>query len=383
MKVLILGTDAFSRGGVQRYTHMMASAMGEIAGEESVELLTVVERDAGPERLGFGYLGGGGRIPGLRAKLGFMSLAPYHIASLRPDLIICTHVNVTPVALVAKTLFGTRYYTSAHGIEVWDDLPWLKETALRRSDLVLAVSEFTKDQLVRDHGIDPSKIGILRNALGSDLLHRAGRAGPVDRPAKGPVILTVGRISKEEQYKGQDVIIRSMPAVLGEVPDARYVIVGEGDDRSRLEELARRTGVQDSVAFTGWVDEDDLPAYYRSCDVFAMPSRVEKRNGRWTGEGFGIAYIEAAAFGKPVVASKHGGSKEAVLDGETGLLVDPTDTREVASALIRLLKDKSLATSMGRRGRDWVAAGFTFEVFKRTLARVVHEPRSEVVASSK
>ena len=93
-----------------------------------------------------------------------------------------------------------------------------------------------------------------------------------------------------------------MPAVLGEVPDASYVIVGEGDDRDRLENLARETGVRDSVVFTGWVDEDELPAYYSSCDVFAMPSRVEKRNGRWTGEGFGIAYIEAAAFGKPVVA---------------------------------------------------------------------------------
>jgi glycosyltransferase involved in cell wall biosynthesis len=362
MEVLVLGTDAFSRGGVQRYTHLIARAMGEIMGEQSVRLFTVVERDTGPETLGFSYLGGGGRSPGLRAKIGFTSLAPYHVARRRPDLILCTHVNVTPVALLAKMLFGIRYYTSAHGIEVWDDLPWLKETALRRSDLILAVSGFTRDRLIKDQRIDPLSCGLANPVVRGDAAAEVcGR----------PMILTVGRISSEEQYKGQDVVIRSLPAILKEVPGACYVIVGEGDDRDRLERLARESGVRDSVFFTGWVDEDELPAYYHACDVFAMPSRVEEHGGKWTGEGFGIAYIEAAAFGKPVVAGIYGGSGEAVLDRETGFLVDPTDADQVASVLTRLLKDKSLARGMGTRGKEWVTTNFTFEVFKKTLQDLI------------
>ena len=140
------------------------------------------------------------------------------------------------------------------------------------------------------------------------------------------------------------------------------MIVGDGDYRPYLQELADEMGVSDQVLFVGEKSDDDLKAYYRNADVFAMPSRQE---------GFGIVFLEAMAFGKPVIGGNHGGTPEVVIDRETGFLVDYGDVDAVASCIIRLLSDQELCTRMGEAGQRRVEENYTFEHFRMRLTRLL------------
>ncbi len=185
-------------------------------------------------------------------------------------------------------------------------------------------------------------------------------------------ILSVGTVSRESAYKGFDTVIRALPEVLRTFPNARYVVAGEGDDIEGLKRLARDAGVEERVEFTGGIPDAELAALYRSCEVFALPSRTEPPNGKgWQGEGFGRVYVEAALAGKPVVGSTGGGAAEAVLHEKTGLLADPESVAEVAGSLIRLLGDPELAGRMGREGRRWASHTFTVPVVRRALEKML------------
>jgi phosphatidylinositol alpha-1,6-mannosyltransferase len=193
----------------------------------------------------------------------------------------------------------------------------------------------------------------------------AARAG-LDAPSGGPrvqgppTLVTVSRLAAS--YKGHDVLLRALPAVRERVPDAEWVVIGEGRLRPGLEAAARDAGLGGAVRFLGAVSDAERDGWLARADVFAMPSRLP--GGGVAGEGFGIAYLEAAARGTPALAGNVGGAVDAVVDGETGLLVDPTDAGAVADALIALLSDRGLARRLGAaaaeraRGYAWpVIAG--------------------------
>ena len=146
-------------------------------------------------------------------------------------------------------------------------------------------------------------------------------------------------------------MMRAMPLIRERSPDARWVVVGEGSLRSELEALARAEGVADWVTFTGSVADEARDAWLDKSDVFVMPSRLVP--GSLGGEGFGIVYLEAGAHGLPCVAANVGGSTDAVLDGETGLLVDPTSHTAVADAIVTLLLDHELRSRLGEAGRAY------------------------------
>jgi phosphatidyl-myo-inositol dimannoside synthase len=173
--------------------------------------------------------------------------------------------------------------------------------------------------------------------------------------AGGPVVLSVSRLVKR---KGQDVLIRAWPQVLRRFPEATLVVAGDGPQRLRLERMVRERGLDDSVVFTGMLEDPMLPALYAAADVFAMPAR--SRILGFELEAFGIVYLEAAAAGLPVVAGDSGGVADAVLHGETGLVVDGRDLDEVAKALLALLEDEVLAKSMGLAGRARVEREFSW-----------------------
>jgi phosphatidyl-myo-inositol dimannoside synthase len=164
-----------------------------------------------------------------------------------------------------------------------------------------------------------------------------------------PVIVCVSRLMPR---KGQDTLVRALPLVQRSVPDAALLLVGGGPYRSRLESLAADTGVSESVVFTGTVPWTDLPEYYGVGDVFAMPCRT--RLGGADVEGLGIVYLEASACGLPVVAGDSGGAPDAVVDGQTGYVIDGHSVNEVASSVRALFTDRPLGREMGNRGRDWV-----------------------------
>ena len=277
------------------------------------------------------------------------------------------HAHVASPAVAAmRRMLATRTAQIFHAEEI-PARPKLAAFAVREADLSIAVSSYTAS-LIAATGATPRRLCLI--SPGVDIPGDAV-AQPSDRPA----IVTVARL--EERYKGHDVMIRSLPLVLAKVPDALWVVIGEGSLRPGLEQLARTYGVQDAIRFLGSVSDEERDAWLRRCRLLAMPSRLPA--GGLAGEGFGIAYLEAGAFGKPVVAGDVGGAVDAVADGESGLLVDPRDPVAVADAITRLLLDRALAERLGKAGARR-AARFGWPVFvqrvEAQLAEALGDPRT-------
>lgn len=268
---------------------------------------------------------------------------------------------------------GVPYVVATHGSEYWFSLtPGFAASmrvATRKAARVLAVSRYTGRVIrtvvprnvplsVVPPGVDPGRFRPGSDGRSVRERHRLGHR---------PVVLCVSRVVPR---KGQDVLIRAMPSILRRAPDAALLLVGDGADRRRLEELARDLPA-DTVTFAGEVADEDLPTYYSSCDVFAMPCR--SRLAGLEVEGFGIVFLEAAAAGKAVVAGDSGGAAEAVVGGETGVVVNGRDVGEVADAVASLLCDPARAASMGVRGRERVERTFAWPAIAARVARHLRE----------
>ena len=287
------------------------------------------------------------------------------LAQLAPELKVAYlgHPYLAPLGMFLQ-LFNRRlqYWVAAHGMEVWQPLPLVRRLGLRRAYGITAVSADTALKMAQAQRLDPRKVFHLPPALESGFANQPIHAAPLDVPPGSRIILSVGRLIAAEPGKGFDTVIRALPQVLRQVPNCCYVVIGIGDDRERLERLAQEKGVRDHVVFAGEQTSDHLKRYYAACDVFAMPSRQE---------GFGIVFLEAMAFGKPILAGHHGGTPEFVTDGQTGYLVKHDDDGEVATRLIRLLQDDECRRSMGEAGRRWVEENYSFEQFRCRLLSVL------------
>ncbi len=293
----------------------------------------------------------------------------------RPDEIHCDQLDSAIVALILKKVWRIPYLTYAYGMEVTDGrLRSVRDRVFRNADTVIAISEHMRELLVREVGVAPDRVHVIHPGVDVEVFvprsrptELVGRLDLTDRR----VILTVGRLVGRERSKGQDTVIKAMPAILAEVPEATYVVVGDGPERARLESLAKEAGVASRVVFAGSVSDEELPDYYNLCDAFAMVSRRRStQKGGHRGEGFGIVYLEAAACGKPVVAGDDGGVAEAVEDGKTGLLIDPTSVEATAKSLVRLLRDEDLARRLGQSGRERVCADFTWDRAADQLVKI-------------
>jgi phosphatidyl-myo-inositol dimannoside synthase len=259
-------------------------------------------------------------------------------ARFRPAITLSAHILASPAASAIRRLLGARTVQYFHAEEIGAK-PRLASFAAREADLSIAVSSYTAG-LLAAAGAPAGRIRVLAN--GADV---PVEATPL--PVERPTVVTVARI--EERYKGHDVMVRALPLVLAKVPDAQWVVVGEGSLRPAIEALASTYRVTDAIRFLGAVPDHERDEWLRRAHVFAMPSRLPA--GGLAGEGFGIVYLEAGAFGKPVVAGNVGGSVDAVVDSETGLLVDPLDPVAVAEAIVALLSDSALARRLGAAGR--------------------------------
>jgi phosphatidyl-myo-inositol dimannoside synthase len=289
----------------------------------------------------------------------------------RYDLTICTFIGLAPVAALMQLLFRTPFWVTCHGVEAWRRLPFTGRLALKMADRVIPISRFTAEKIAEVNEVSRRKITILYNAVPDEFAARLASRNGSPRARHQNNLLSVGMLSKKMSYKGFDTVIRALPKILETVPDLRYTVAGDGDDKERLSRLAAELGVAEYVDFVGEVSDSELAAHYRACDVFVLPSSLSQANGNWQGEGFGRVYVEAALAGKPVVGSRDGGAAEAVSDGRTGLLVDPSSASDVASALINLLQAPDLAARMGREGQRWARENFSVSVLRRQLREML------------
>lgn len=271
----------------------------------------------------------------------------------RPQVVQLATVSEGYLGLWMRRWLDLPFVIYAHGNEILEvlDNMWPKSRlALQQADLVIAVSRFTADW-VRKAGVVEDRIEIVHPGCDvnyfrpldptTDLQQRLLGSRSDDR-----VILTVGNLVPR---KGHDVVIRALPQLLSSGLEATYLIVGNGPHRTALEKLAQEAGVRSRVIFAGQLAFEDLPHVYALSDVFVMPSRqqLELRDV----EGFGLVFLEANACGKPVVGGRSGGVGDAIVDGVTGLLVDPDDPEDVANAIRRILTDAEFAKRLGQQGR--------------------------------
>jgi phosphatidylinositol alpha-1,6-mannosyltransferase len=296
-----------------------------------------------------------------RSKVRFLAEA-LRLAQQEPAFVLAAHPNLAGPAH-AMRFFAPRLRVAVmtHGIEVWTPLPFLRRHALRRADLVFAPSRDTAQKVKAVQGVREEKIRRLAWALDPDFLALAAAAEKLPVPAgfpEGRIILTVGRWSANERYKGADLLIRAMPKLAEAVPDVQLVAIGDGDDRPRLQEIAKGLGVSRQVHFLPSLAKPELAACYARCDVFALPS---------SGEGFGFVFLEAMALGKPAVGAARGGIPDLIEDGVNGFLVPPDDPERLVAALRALLLDESLRRTMGERARRQALEECSFERFEKEL----------------
>lgn len=278
------------------------------------------------------------------------------------------------IGLICKKLLGIPYILWVYGGETTPVYMSNKYTAywakviLDNAEKLVTNSKYCQKEFL-DYGFPAERCPIV--LPGTDPQFFTPGEPPAQlmkkwNPAGKKVFLTVARVSER---KGHDLVIKSLPEILNNHSDLLYLIVGNGPDRERLENLAGELGVSDTVKFCGFVPDADLPDYYRMCDVYTMPNR-EVFDSTDSIEGFGISFVEASACGKPVIGGISGGAVEAVADGYSGYLVDPDSVKEFCKAAEKLLSNDSLRKKIGEQGRkraekemDWkTRAGVVLEI---------------------
>jgi phosphatidyl-myo-inositol dimannoside synthase len=321
MRLLALVGDAFGgRGGIAQYNRDLLTALAG-ADRDSRILVLVRHGPATPAM-----------PPGV-AQLARGHKAGYVLTALRLaltagrfDAVFCGHLNLASLADRVARLACAPLWVQVHGSEAWTPLSPARMRAAERAALVTSVSRHTRRRFLGFCPVDPGRVRVLPDTVGRQF----GPGPKLDRLLDrhrlrgSKVLLTVGRLAATEREKGHDRVLAVLPELVATNPDIVYLVVGDGDDRPRLEELARRLGVADHVRFAGVATAAELPDYYRAADLFVMPS---------TQEGFGIVFLEAAASGLPVIGGDRDASADPLADGAFGRLVDPADSGALLAAI--------------------------------------------------
>ncbi|MGI9316027.1 MAG: glycosyltransferase family 4 protein [bacterium] len=329
MRILSLVTDGFGgQGGIALHCRHL---LGALCSCEHVEVVHALPRvkplyyEPLPEKLR--YLDQSADTPYSYT----LAVAKETTSQGRWDIVFCEHINLLWLAAAVATLHKAKLILVIHGFESWTAPQNLQRWSLDRVDRVISVSNVTKDRFLSWSKFASCKISVIQNAV------ELAQFAPGPRPdyllqryqiSDEPVIMTLGRLSEKEQSKGFDLVISILPQLLKTNPGLRYLIIGEGKDRQRLEQLCHSVKVSEQVTFCGEITNAEKADHYRLADAYIMPSRLE---------GFGYVFLEALACGLPVVGSLIDGSRDALLNGTLGELIDPDKPQSLYDAVLRAL----------------------------------------------
>jgi phosphatidylinositol alpha-1,6-mannosyltransferase len=336
VRVLVLTPDfPPSPGGIQRLVQRLASSWHDV----DARVLTSAHTGHSPrepaQRWSVRSVGTRGPF-GRRSRLAILNvMALLETRRFRPDIVLSCHAVTAPAAWTLSRVLGLPYLQYVYGKEVVHR-PHLSRFAVRHAAGVIAISRYTCSLI--EPWIDPKALHLI--PPGVDLPPFHGR-----RSASRPTIITVGRLV--DRYKGHDVMMQALPVLARRIPNIEWVVVGDGPLRPTYERMMRQLNLGGSVRFLGALDDAARDQWLDQAHVFALPARLSPSGA---GEGFGIVYLEAGAHHLPVVAGKLAGAVDAVIDGVTGVLVDPSSPDAVADALAGLLLDPVHARSLGDAG---------------------------------
>jgi len=341
-------------GGIQTYSYEVARGLSS-RGEDVTVLAPRVEGDLEFDREQ--------SFPVIRMKSKIELYLKFFwiLRRKRIEKILVAHrSDYAVLASWANRVWSLPYYPVIYGGEIL--IAGRKKqicSSLERARRIVAISHFTKEKLA-ELGVEKEKVTIILpgvdssrfrpNLDGSAILKKHNL---LDRK----VILTVAHLVRR---KGHSKVIRSLPNVLKKVPNAVYLIVGSGPEEVHLRKLVHDLGLEGQVIFVTYVSDAELPIYYNCCNVFIMPSYEIKEEGDF--EGFGIVFLEANACGRPVIGGRSGGVEDAIVEGETGILVNPLREEEITETLLRLLTDEELNRNLGKGGRKRVEQELNWQV---------------------
>ncbi|EAZ91915.1 glycosyltransferase family 4 protein [Crocosphaera chwakensis] len=286
-----------------------------------------------------------------------------HLIQKRPQRVFCGHINLAPLVQFFCQPLGIPYTVLTYGKEVWKTLPKAQQTALKNADSIWTISRYSRDCLCQANNINLNKVEIVPCIVDGD------QFTPEEKPTEliekyqlqdTKVLMTVARLWSGDIYKGVDVTIRALPKILQFFPNVKYVVIGRGDDRPRLEQLTKDLGISDRVVFAGFVATEDLIDHYRMADAYIMPSQ----------EGFGIVYLEAMACGVPVLSGDADGSADPLQDGKLGWRVPHRDPEAVAQGCIEILQGDD-KRCQGQWLRQQTIAQFSPEALSQKLASLI------------
>jgi phosphatidylinositol alpha-1,6-mannosyltransferase len=291
--------------------------------------------------------------------------------SQRVDLVFCGHLYMAPLAALVAAVKGAKLIVQMHGIEALPRPSRLRRAAVESADLVLCISRYTRAAVLGWAAIAPERVLVIPNTVGEVFTPGDGAAMRAALRLEGKrVLLTVGRMDSRECHKGHELVIGTIPELVAQGHDVTYIVIGEGDDRRRLEVLARDTGVADRVRFLGAVGRERLVEAYRMADLFVLPS---------AGEGFGIAFLEAMASGAPALGLGGAGATDPLCDGDLGVVTrKETLARDIATALAQCKPDPYVLSSNlhARFGRK------AFVNHARAIIHRLHECARDLSGSS-
>jgi len=319
MKILYLVTNFHLTGGKGRYDKNLIQELGE--NEEGVRVVML-------------------KGPGFLEKTLFIARIMLRCLTKRWDFVFCAHIPFAPLCFFFSKIFGFKYIVIAHGIEAWGIKGKWQRKALEEASIIIAVSEYTRKRIIEQFPKTEDRIFMLPNSVNGELFTIKEKSKPLIQKLGldgAKIILTVSRLYPAERDKGYYKVIGALPLLKEKSLSVKYIIVGSGsknfgDARNEILVYAQKKGVIDNVILPGFVSDKDLVDYYNLCDVFIMPSKQE---------GFGIVFAEALACGKPVIVGNKDASREAIMNGELGLLVDPENVEKIAEALAHILRKEA------------------------------------------
>ncbi len=364
-----------SEGGIQSYVQEILKAyLSVTAGTNSpLQAEVFLLRDSPDcqnpfesKNLKFSYLK---TDPVWFGRLNFAAKILINLVQKRPERVFCGHINLAPLIQTLCEPLGIPYTILTYGKEVWETLPPKYQIAMSQADSIWTISRYTRDRTCYNNQLNLDKFQIVPCIVNENIFTIGPKSE--DLLAKynligAKILMTVARLRSTDIYKGVDVTIQALPQIAKTFPNVKYLVIGRGDDRSRLAELAADLGVAERVIFAGFVPQENLASHYRLADAYVMPSQ----------EGFGIVYLEALACGLPILAGDADGSADPLQDGKLGWRVSHRNPEAVAVACLEMLKGEDR-----RCDRNWLReqtlAAFSFQSLCQSLEEIFQPSDSD------
>ena len=371
MKILLTGFSFNAIGGLEIVSAAIAKMLADMGHEVQCAAIHgqgVVQKD------GYRIVG---TAPCMRVARSIAHRFPafYPMRRLRQlaawaDVIVAVHCHTLPkvFSAVAPLKNPPPVVAWLHGREVWGSQGHGYAEFLKRADQLVAVSRYTADSVTKLLGTQ-YKPEVIYNPVDTEYFRPQSQPGGIERHS----ILTVGRLGSDTEHKGYDMLLKGLAILQRRRPELPLTlrIAGGGSRLPAMQALAVQLGVSQRVEFTGPISRSHLAHHYAHCDLFAFPSKVMEKGSEYIGEGFGVVNIEAAACGRPVLTSTHGGCPETIIPDVTGILVDPTREEAIADGIESMFRRApSERDQMGERGRRFVAETFSYEVIGKRLSGV-------------